>query len=328
MKKSKMCCQFTFALFALFISSPSFAAPYGNYGQMITCTTSSNGLEFSDESRDASVARSSVTGQCRSNQRTNNSECDANIACNDGSNNRPMITCTTSSNGLEFSVESRDLSTARANVAGQCVSNQRTSNSECKANVFCSDYSGGNGGNGGYDNQPMITCTTSSNGLEFLDESRDASVARANVTGQCRSNQRTSNAECDANVMCNDGRDNRPMISCTTSSNGLEFLDESRDPWVARSNVTAQCRSNQRTSNAECDANVMCSNDSGPSYPRTPQEPPRREPIPVPRRENCVANRFDPAGRFVQSYRGQECSEAMKMCNVEIRGRQYCEIAH
>lgn len=206
MKKSKMCCQFTFALLALFISSPSLAAPYGNYGQMITCTTFSNGLEFSDESRDPSVARSSVAEQCRSNRRTNNSECDANIACNDGSYNPPMFTC-------------------------------------------------------------------------------------------------------------------------TTSSNGLEFFNESRDPWVARTSVAEQCRDNKRTSNAECDANVIC-NDDGPSYPRTPQEPPRREPIPVPRREICVANRFDPAGRFVQGYRGQECSEAMKMCNVEIRGRQYCEIAH
>jgi hypothetical protein len=312
MKNTKLGLHLTFALFSLVIATPSFA---DNYGSIVRCSTSSRGIVFTNEGRDSSLTRENVSGQCRNDQRTNNAECDANISCDDGGYSRPMISCSTTSNGLSFSVESRDTSVARTNVAGQCRDNQRTSNAECDANIICND---------GQYSRPMISCSTTSNGLNFTDESRDPSVARGNVAGQCRDNQRTNNAECDANIICNDGSYNLPMITCSTFSNGINFSDESRDSSVARANVAGQCRDNQRTNNAECDANIMCSDNSSRIPPQSPREPERREP---PRREMCIANRYDPAGMFVQSYRGQECSDAMKMCISEIRGRQTCNIS-
>jgi hypothetical protein len=57
------------------------------------------------------------------------------------------------------------------------------------------------------------------------------------------------------------------------------------------------------------------------------------------RTEQCTANRYDPAGMFIQSYtqtatgpinsdvRGQACSYALNDCNRDLRGRQTCQIA-
>ena len=285
-----------------------------------TCSTTSNGLVFSNQSRDVYLARQTVQQQCQADQRTSNDECNANVACNDGSPVPPIITCSTSSNGLTFSDESRDPNIARQHAQAQCSADQRTSNDECNANIACNDGSRTN---------PMITCSTTSNGLNFSDISRDPNVARQHAGAQCIADQRTSNDECNANLICNDGRPIPPMMICSTFSRGLTFSDESRDPNVARQHAQAQCIADQRTSNNECNANIACEIEGG-QYP-SPNPYPAPTPIPTPYppappTPSCIANRYDPAGMFIQNYEARDCQGAMAQCNSEIRGRQYCSI--
>jgi hypothetical protein len=54
--------------------------------------------------------------------------------------------------------------------------------------------------------------------------------------------------------------------------------------------------------------------------------------------ETCNANRFDPAGMYIESYsatqtgswdsdvRRMACDQALRICSSEIRGRQYCQV--
>ena len=233
----------------------------------------------------------------------------------------PIYTCSTNSNGLVFSNQSRDVYLARQTVQQQCQADQRTSNDECNANVACND---------GSPVPPIITCTTSSNGLTFSDESRDPNIARQHAQAQCSADQRTSNDECNANIACNDGSRTNPMITCSTTSNGLNFSDISRDPNVARQHAQTQCIADQRTSNNECNANIACEIEGG-QYP-SPNPYPAPTPIPTPYppappTPSCIANRYDPAGMFIQNYEARDCQGAMAQCNSEIRGRQYCAIA-
>jgi hypothetical protein len=221
---------------------------------MVRCETSSNGYWFSDESRDPELAKRETTRKCRESRSTNNEECSANVAC-DGQYARPMVTCETSSNGYRFSDESRDPDLAKREATRQCRENRSTNNAECDANVACR---GGHGrGDRGERRNPMVRCETSSNGYRFSDESRDRELAKREATRQCRENRSTNNQECTANVACDDEYP-RPMVRCETSSNGYRFSDESRDPALARSEATRQCRENRSTNNEECNANVAC----------------------------------------------------------------------
>ncbi len=66
---------------------------------------------------------------------------------------------------------------------------------------------------------------------------------------------------------------------------------------------------------------------------RNDPQPPREH------TEQCVANRFDPAGMFIQSYsawafgpinsdvKREACSKALNICSADLRGRQSCSIA-
>lgn len=113
------------------------------------------------------------------------------------------------------------------------------------------------------------------------------------------------------------------LTTCSTSSNGYSFSETSSDYYFARNSAAEQCRAHRRTDNYECDRNVEC-NDGGyePRYP-SPREPR----YPVPPRVSCVANRYDPAGMFIQSYSAWDCGSALNNCNYDIRGRQFCSIA-
>jgi hypothetical protein len=69
--------------------------------------------------------------------------------------------------------------------------------------------------------------------------------------------------------------------------------------------------------------------------------PPTRPPSRPPRQttEQCLANRHDPAGYFIESYsatftgpvgtdvKGEACRRAYSICSSELRGRQTCQIA-
>lgn len=70
---------------------------------------------------------------------------------------------------------------------------------------------------------------------------------------------------------------------------------------------------------------------NGGGYPQPPR-PPRET------TESCTANRYDPAGFFIESYyashtgpvgsdvRGAACRKALNNCSYEIRGRQTCRL--
>lgn len=106
-------------------------------GEMITCRTSSNGYEFSNESRDRTVAISELIDECASYDAVSDAECKANVSCNDGLNYPKMMVCTTSSNGYEFSNESRSRDVAISGLVSECTSYDEVSDAECKANVLC-----------------------------------------------------------------------------------------------------------------------------------------------------------------------------------------------
>lgn len=223
------------------------------YPPFVYCSTSSNGYNFRDESRDSSVARSQTIAQCTSSPYTNNNECSANVACSSGYDPYPpaprMVSCETSSNGYRFADESRDASLARQQTISHCTSSPYTTNAECSANIWCNDQ--------GY-YPPMVTCGTSSNGYQFTDESRDVSLARAQAISKCSASPYTTNDECTANVGCNDRGYYPPFVTCTTMSNGYRFSDESRDQFVAQRQAVAQCTRSPYTNNRECEANVAC----------------------------------------------------------------------
>lgn len=73
-----------------------------------------------------------------------------------------------------------------------------------------------------------------------------------------------------------------------------------------------------------------CVRRTGGGYPYP--QPPRQT------TESCTANRYDPAGFFIESYyashtgpvgsdvRGEACRKALNSCSYEIRGRQTCRL--
>lgn len=228
---------------------------------MILCSTSSNGKNFSDESRNISVAKSEAISHCTSNSRTTNSECRANISCNDGSYYDPMTSCKTSSNGRHFSDESRNRSLARRQAVSHCTAHSQTTDSECRANVICDNESASQA-----NHRKIIKCSTSSNKRNFSDESRDISVARVQAISHCTAHSQTNDRECRANISCNDGSYYSPMITCATSSNGRNFLDKSRDVSLAKMQAISHCTSHSRTTDTECRANIYC-NDTNIQRP-------------------------------------------------------------
>jgi len=235
---------------ALLCSLPTLA---GNYNDFVKCSTSSNGYSFSDKSRDASLALEHAVSQCKSHSRTSNAECSVNVSCNDGSYTAPMVRCNTSSNGYSFHDETRSAALSKKHAIKKCTAHSRTSNAECNANVACNDGSIVN---------PIVKCQTSSNGYSFSDKSRDINLSTKHAIAQCKEHSKTSNAECDVNVSCNDGSIAPAMVRCETSSNGYRFSDKSRSAALSSSHAITQCKKHSKTSNAECSVNVSCNDGS------------------------------------------------------------------
>jgi hypothetical protein len=239
-----------------------------------------------------------------------------------------MVTCSTSSNGYSFVEESFDGFSPRETVKNQCKANGRTNNADCVLNLRCNDYRTEN---------LVITCQTFSNGYKFAEDNRDGLVARDTTKNQCKTHSKTNNADCITNLTCNDNGRNPQITICTTTSNGYKFAEENRDGFVAREAAKQLCISSSRTNNNDCVFNLSCYSVGQSSYPQptypqptypqptypTPVEPRR----PTPPRVSCVANRYDPAGMFIQSYSGWSCGDALALCNSELRGRQSCNLA-
>jgi hypothetical protein len=78
-----------FFMMIAIISSLNISA----YNDFVTCETSSNGRNFSDESRDRIRSLSSATRQCSASRYTSDRECNANVICSDTLMVRPMIMC-------------------------------------------------------------------------------------------------------------------------------------------------------------------------------------------------------------------------------------------
>lgn len=245
-------------------SSPQYGS-----GDLVRCDTFSNGLNFSTESRDASYARERVISDCRMNSRTNNNECSANVACGGrggiglpghggggyGGYDNGIISCSTFSNGLEFKNEGRDARLTLDTAINKCRMDSRTDNRECDANGACS---GGGYGSNVPAPAPISRCSTTSNGLNFFEESRDRELARSNAVRQCSMNSQTNNQQCQVNAVCDGEEYSRPMLRCETFSNGQQFVIESRDANSGRDLVANRCRMNSQTNNRECDANAIC----------------------------------------------------------------------
>lgn len=310
--------QVCFSLITLMTSFSAFSMG------MVSCETSSNGYSFSDQSYDRYLAERQSIDKCTKHSQTTNDECFANIACSD-SYSRPMITCSTSSNGYSFSDISRDASVASRESIKKCTNHSQTSNDECNANISCNDN---------YE-RPMVTCSTSSNGYSFADQSRDPMLASRESIKKCTSHSQTTNDECNVNISC-DNAPSRPMVACSTSSNGYNFRDEARDTSVAIKQSVLKCTNHSQTNNAECNANIICDGQrSGPVYPTPiypePVYPAPIQPAPDRRGEICSIRRFDPSGILITVHEGrgrgrrEACEQARNQCRQELKGRQYCE---
>lgn len=186
----KMIFTTAFALCCL-ISTKSFAEYGYRAGGFITCSTVSNDIEFSKSERDGNLAAQLARQSCMQDRRTINSECTANIACDD-QYAQPFLTCSTVSNGIEFTKTERSQSLAQQLVQQSCMQDRRTNNAECSANIYC-------------DNQretPYVTCSTLSNGIEFSKSERSQELASRLSRQACMQDRRTNNAECSANIYC------------------------------------------------------------------------------------------------------------------------------
>jgi hypothetical protein len=186
-----------------------------------------------------------------------------------------IVTCYTSSNGANFSTTERDAGLARNLTSSACVSDSRTNNSECSANLYCSDL--------GYVPR-TITCQTTSNGADFSHQSLSVDLARSLALTSCTSDSRTNNSECSANAWCDDMSPVAPpMITCSTFSNGVNFAHSGRDASLAQSLATSACTADSRTNNSECAANIACQTQYGqPATGGYPQPYPQPQPQPYP----------------------------------------------
>lgn len=183
------------------------------------------------------------------------------------------------------------------------------------------------------------------NHTRYSSYSRDAACSDASwACSTALSNARAQGRYYDANCeMKYDGPNNpRPpyppttVVSCTT-----DLVD-----WygsIIRSfsgtgyNQSEACRQSDQFCQYELqrgDSNgrrCVTRGNGGGGYPNPPR-PPRET------TESCTANRYDPAGFFIQSYnashtgpvgtdvRGQACRKAIDYCSREIRGRQTCRL--
>lgn len=160
-----------------------------------------------------------------------------------------LVTCETFSRGLTFSKTDTSETLARQQLSSECTSDNRTNNTECTTNIACS-------------NQPaprIVNCNTFSNGITFEKFSRSGTLSRQLLTSDCTSDNRTNNAECTANIYCDD-QPETPIIKCNTFSNGLTFEKYSRSGTLTRQLLSSSCTSDNRTNNSECTANIACNN--------------------------------------------------------------------
>ncbi|MBF0299391.1 MAG: hypothetical protein HQK51_11765 [Oligoflexia bacterium] len=105
-----------------------------------------------------------------------------------------------------------------------------------------------------------ITCTTSSQGLNFSNRSRDAKVSTEIVLENCKGHLYTLRKECNANISCSNSVPEK-WIKCTTSSQGLDFSNRSRDAKVSTEIVLENCNGNLYALRKECNANIACKVD-------------------------------------------------------------------
>lgn len=224
------------------LSSLSHAYDESNF---ITCTTVSNGLNFSKSELHADLARQLVRDACEQSSSTNNSECDANVTC-DSNVPAHFVTCSTESNGLNFQKSELNPGLARQLAIQDCEQSSSTNNAECDANITCDDQT----------SLRFVSCSTMSNGLNFEKSERSMGLARQLAVQSCEQNSSTNNAECDANSIC--AGEVKPLVKCSTESNGLVFEKVERSYSVARDQSLKACEQSSSTNNSECDGNVIC----------------------------------------------------------------------
>lgn len=319
--------KYLLGLTCLFSIHNSFAEGPYYPSYYVVCNTHSNGYQFAVNGTDPLSVRQSVQRQCQASSSTNNADCITNTQCNDNGQSQSMVTmCTSNSNGRRFAVELRDPIASRTEVKRICQADSSTNNADCVTNIQCND--------GGYSKQQVSTCRTHSNGRRFAFEEIDPQVARNNAKDACKRDSNTNNADCITNLICENDRGlSEQLTLCKTNSNGRRFAEEGFDYYRTSDIVRDLCQRDSSTNNSQCVMNLVCNRPTPAPYPNpipnpypNPYPNPIPNPYPVPAPSSCVANRYDPAGRFIQSYSARDCHMAMSICNSSIRGAQFCRV--
>lgn len=206
----------------VFSGAEASANPYE--GTWFRCTTESRGIQFNNRGRDINLTRSIVADACRSDRRTINAECDANVFCTQEGNVTPPpyypptqpvppiysnYTCTTQSRGINFRNVSDNFELARRTVVDACMRDNRTVNQECRVNVGCSQNGGGMPGPG-FPGNPVpvhpapsqFMCTTMSSGVTYRNVSFNIQSATNAVVNACERDPRSFMPECRQNIRC------------------------------------------------------------------------------------------------------------------------------
>jgi hypothetical protein len=103
-----------------------------------------------------------------------------------------------------------------------------------------------------------ITCTTFSGGLEFAYPSRNFTLARSLAVGACTEDNRTNNAECNANTWCSNQGEAPPLFSCRTSSHHVNYRFQGRVLDLTRDFTASACAHDAKAVRQECEANLTC----------------------------------------------------------------------
>jgi hypothetical protein len=105
-----------------------------------------------------------------------------------------LYTCTTVSYGKVFTSTGVNLSSEENRVIDECLDSAPVNIGQCYGNLFCDDTK--------MEDDKVVTCSTTSNGLTFVDAATNIEIAKNYAKILCISNPNTNPDECSENVKC------------------------------------------------------------------------------------------------------------------------------
>jgi len=172
---------------------------FQTYADDFRCATQSRGREFSSTSFIVEAAQTAAVATCQNDPNTDNNDCSSNVACDDG-NRLPDVACYTQSRGTEYTSSSEFTSLAQALTIGVCQAAPVSQNTDCSNYAVCDDQLRD------YSIPRLIySCTSSSNGRSFVRQGNFSSLALAEVIADCQNDPYTTNTDCQANGLCDNG---------------------------------------------------------------------------------------------------------------------------